>query len=255
MNYRSHLVIPDSHAHPSYDNKRFEWLGKLILDLKPDVVVHLGDFSDMPSLSSYDVGTKGFEGKRYSKDVECAIDAQERMFHPLRRAKKKLPQMEMLIGNHEYRINRAISYNAAQLDGVISIDDLQYKKFGWNVTPYRGGTPGIRTIDGINYAHFFTSGVMGRAISGIHPAYQLLSKQYQSCTQGHTHTTDYCLRTNAAGQFIQGMVAGVYQDWEADFAGVANDLWWRGVIMKRRVMNGTYDPEWIGLDAIKEAYS
>lgn len=28
-----HLVIPDSHAHPDYNNNRADWLGELIADV------------------------------------------------------------------------------------------------------------------------------------------------------------------------------------------------------------------------------
>lgn len=251
----SHLIIPDSHAHPDYHNKRFNWLGELIVDLKPDVVINMGDMSDMPSLCSYDKGTKGFEGRRYHKDIQSVLDAQERMFAPIKRAKKKRPRFVMLEGNHEHRIERAISTDAAHLEGIISLDDLQYEDFGWEFVKYNGSTPGIIEIDGIAYAHYFTSGIMGRAMGGVHPAYQLLTKQFMSCTQGHTHTTDYCVRTAANGRMIMGLVAGVYQDYFADFAGEANELWWKGVIFKQNVEKGQYDPQWISMEAIKKAYA
>ena len=35
------LIIPDAHAEPNYDNDRFAWLGNLIFEEKPDVVVCL----------------------------------------------------------------------------------------------------------------------------------------------------------------------------------------------------------------------
>lgn len=41
--------------------------------------------------------------------------------------------MYMLEGNHEYRINRAISTDAAKLDGIISLDDLRYKNLDGNL--------------------------------------------------------------------------------------------------------------------------
>ena len=237
-----HLVIPDSHAHPDHSNERFNWLGSLIADVKPDKVIMVGDWADMPSLSSYDFGTKGYEGRRYVKDIEAAVDAQERMFHEIRKRKKKQPKFVMLEGNHEHRITRAISADAAHLDGVISLADLSFEHFGWHFVPYNGGTPGIHEEDGVAYAHYFTSGVMGRPIGGLHPAYQLLAKQYQSCTQGHIHTTDYCVRTNAVGRNVHGLVCGVYQDYFADFAGEANNLWWPGVVVCHDVENGEYDP-------------
>ena len=70
------LIIPDGHAHPDYDNERFRALGKFIIKEKPEYIVCLGDLADLPSLSSYDRGTKGFEGRRYRKDVESVINAQ-----------------------------------------------------------------------------------------------------------------------------------------------------------------------------------
>jgi len=250
----SHLIIPDAHAHPDYHNNRFTWLGRLVVDLKPDKVVMLGDWADMPSLCSYDKGTKGYEGRRYKRDIDAAIDAQEKFFKPITAAKKKLPELVMLEGNHEHRINRAIDLDAVHLDGIIAMSDLKYEDFGWDVVPYTGSTPGIRVIDDIAYAHFFTSGIMNRPISGVHPAYHIVSKQFMSGTQGHTHTTDYCVRTAADSRMLHGMVAGVYQDYNPAFAGVANDLWWRGVIFKRNVHKGQYDPQWIGMDAIRKEY-
>jgi len=250
----THLVIPDSHAHPDYSNERFTWLGRLIVDLKPDVVIHLGDFVDMPSLCTYEERTREFEGRRYHKDVTSAIDAQEKLFAPIKAAKKKRPRFILLEGNHEHRISRAVNTDHHKLDGVISIDDLEFDKFGWEFISYNGATPGIVIVDGVAYAHYFASGIMNRAIGGEHPAYQMLMKQYMSCTQGHMHTTDFCIRTKADGDKIYGLVAGVYQDYYADWAGEANELWWRGVVVKRNVNNGMYDPEWIGIDRIRRQY-
>ena len=249
-----HLIIPDAHSHPSFHNNRFTWLGRMVADVKPDVVVCIGDWVDMPSLCSYDKGTSGYEGRRYKDDIASGIDAQEKFFAPIRETKKKMPKFYMLEGNHEHRITRAIESDAAHLEGIISLDDLRYTAFGWEFIPYNGTTPGIFVIDGIAYAHYFTSGIMGRPIGGLHPAYQLLAKQYQSCTQGHTHTTDYCIRTNAEGRDVQGLVVGCYQDYFADWAGEANTLWWSGVIVKRQVDRGSYDPEWVSMKAIKKEY-
>ncbi len=251
---KTHLIIPDSHAHPDHNNDRFEWLGRMVVDVKPDAVIMIGDWADMPSLCTYDTGTKGFEGKRYKHDIEAAVDAQERFFAPIKAAKKKRPKFYMLEGNHEHRITRAINSNAAHLDGLMSMSDLRYKRFGWRVVDYNGGTPGVVVIDGVAYAHYFTSGVMGRPIGGMHPGYQLITKQYQSCTQGHVHTTDYCVRTNAAGRNLHGLVVGCYQDYHADWAGEANALWWRGVIVKRAVRAGEYDPQWYGIEEVKRRY-
>ncbi len=246
---KTHLVIPDSHAHPDYHNKRFDWLGKLILDVKPDVVINIGDMADMPSLCSYDYGTKGFEGRRYKKDVASVIDANERMWYPMRNAKKRQPRKVFTLGNHENRITRAVEKDA-KLDGVLGLEDLELEAFGWEVRPFLE----IVMIDGVAYTHYFTSGVMGRPIGGMHPAYSLITKQYQSCTQGHSHTRDFCHRTRADGVDILGLSVGCYIDQRMDWAGPANDLWWSGVVLKTEVENGMYDHQWISMKTIKETY-
>ena len=65
-----HLIIPDTQVKPGVDLNYLAWVGKYIVEKKPDVVVQIGDFADMPSLSSYDTGKKSFEGRRYKDDIE-----------------------------------------------------------------------------------------------------------------------------------------------------------------------------------------
>lgn len=248
-----HLVIPDAHAHPDFHNKRFGYLGQLVRDVKPDTVIDIGDWADMPSLCEYEKGKGSFQSRRYAADIQASHDAEDRFWSPIREAKRALPRFVRLRGNHEQRIARAISLDPVKLEGIISLTDLDINR-NWEIVPYNGATPGIINIDGINYAHYFTSGVMGRPISGERPAHQLLQKQYESCVQGHAHVTDYCVRTNARGKHIHGLVVGVYQDYFADYAGAANDLWWRGVLVLRNVDGGRFDPQWISLDALKKTY-
>ena len=248
-----HLVIPDSHARPDYNNERFDWLGELIKEVRPDVVVNLGDGADMASLCSYDKGKKSFHGRTYRKDIDAFLDSQERLWSPIRRTKKRLPYSVYLVGNHEQRIDRAIELSP-ELDGTVSLDDLQLLEWYDQVRDYDGGTPGVLELDGIHYAHYFVSGIMGRPIGGEHPAHALVTKRLVSSTCGHSHIADYCIRTNGDGRKVYGCVAGVYQDYRASFAGAANDLWWKGVVLKTNVENGCYDIQWISMDTIRKEY-
>lgn len=250
---KTHLFVTDIHAHPQHNNKRAEWLGELVNDVKPDVVVVGGDVWDMPSLSSYDKGRKSFQGRTYSADVDAGLDWTDRFFSTVRKAKKKQPRYVYLEGNHEHRIPRAIDIQP-ELEGTIGIDDLQLERYYDDIVPYTGGTPGVIEIDGISYAHYFVSGVMGRPISGEHPAYSLISKQYGSCSAGHLHTADYAIRTGAAGNKLHGLLGGCFFDYSSDFAGESNRLYWRGVTIKRGVDKGQYDPEFISLQRLKKVY-
>lgn len=252
----THLVIPDQHAHPDYNNDRADWLGKLIKDLKPDVLVNLGDAADMASLSSYEKGTKGFIGRAYEKDINAHLEFQDRMLSPLRKSKKKQPYRIVLEGNHEHRVTKAINVQP-ELEGEkfgISFKDFDFDKNYHDVVRYSGSTPSVYSIHGVSYAHFFVSGVMGRPIGGEHHAYSLINKQFSSCTCGHSHLMDLAVRTRVDGTRIMGHVAGVYQDYRSDWAGTVNDLWWSGVVIKRNVDNGVYDPEFVSLERLRKEY-
>jgi hypothetical protein len=250
---RTHLVIPDPHAHPNHHNKRADLLANLIIDLRPDAVICLGDGPDMPSLCGYDRGKKSFQGRTYRADVDAWLDFQERMWAPVKRRKKKLPDSYFIEGNHDERIERAIQLQP-ELEGAIGIKDLELERYWNEVVRYDGRTPGILCLDDINYAHYFVSGVMGKPISGERPAYSLIAKQYESCTQGHVHTLDYSVRTTVGGRKVHGLVAGVFIDYHCDWAGSSQDLWWKGVTIKRNVEGGSYDPQFVSLKALQKEY-
>lgn len=254
----SHLVIGDSHSKPGVDNDRFERLGKLCLDLRPDVIIDMGDWADMESLSSYDKGRRSFEGRRYTKDVEAARDARDRFNKPIERynsrqrkngKKQYLPHKVSLLGNHEHRIERATD-STPELHGTISSKDLGAEQFGWVEHPFLNNV----TLDGVTYSHYFTSGVMGRPIGGEYPAASLLKKKFVSCTAGHNHLRDFCERTRVDGQKILGLSTGCHFDHWEDWAGDANTMYWRGVVLCKNVVNGYYNPEFIDIKEIEDRY-
>jgi hypothetical protein len=247
------LVIPDPHATPGSSNVRAEYLSNLITDIRPDVVVVMGDTADMPSLSSYDKGTKAFVGKSYAKDIEAHADFQDRMWSRVKKSKKKLPRRVTLIGNHEQRISRAVNLQP-ELEGTITYKDLELEHWYNDIVYYVGATPGSITIDGICFAHFIVSGNSGRPISGQHHAYSLLAKQFTSCVVGHSHTLDYSVRTRADGRKIHGLVSGCFVDGVPSYAGLGGEHWWRGVCLLRDANEGNYDLQMISMKALQDAY-
>ena len=252
----THLVIPDAHAKYGQDMRRFHWLGRIIVAELPDTIVCLGDLADMPSLSSYDKGTRGFEGRRYWKDVEAAHTALEIInsyivkYNKDRNYKKYNPRMVMLYGNHENRIVRATN-SSSELDGTIGLGDLQYEEFGWETVPFLEEID----IDGVAYSHYFVSGVMARPIGGEHPATMLLNKRHKSCTAGHLHLADWSQRTVVGGQHIMGCLAGCYLEDEEEYVPASvNQMWWKGLVIKRNVVDGVYDPQFLSLNTIKRMF-
>lgn len=156
------MVIPDVQAKPGVDFSYLRRIGMYALEKRPDRLVCGGDFSDMPSLSSYDKGKKSFEGRRYKRDVESAQYAMHALLGPIREYNEAhpkrtyTPEMDLVLGNHENRTNRAVE-DDAKLDGVLSIKDLGYEEFGWRVHNFLE----VIVIEGVAFSHYFTSGVMG----------------------------------------------------------------------------------------------
>lgn len=247
-------MVPDTHAHPEHHNDRADWLGALIAEIKPDVLIHIGDSADMSSLSTYDKGKRQFQGRNYKADIGAHCDFQERMFAPIKRLKRKLPFSVFCIGNHEHRISRAIDLSP-ELDGAISMKDLCLNEWYDEVVDYSGGTPGIINIDGITYAHYFVGGIAGRPLGGIHAGYAIATKKFSSATCGHSHLFDTSWHVDLRGNPVIGTVVGCYQDYDNDWAGEVAQLWNRGVVIKRYVDGrGGYDLEWVSLNTLKEVY-
>ena len=171
----------------------------------------------------------------------------------MKRAKKKKPRCVFLEGNHEERQRRLLEQQP-ELQGTIDFKDFNLESYYDDIIRYKGQTPGVIEIDGILYAHYFVTGISGRGVSGEHPAFSLITKHFKSATMGHTHTFDYSVRTDGSGKRLHGLVAGVYQHYDSDWAGELCKLWSRGVVIKREVSQGDYDLQWLSLESLKKEY-
>src|SRR3990167_3739832 len=251
-----HLVIPDTQIKGGIDTSFLTDIGNYIVDKKPDVIIHIGDYADMPSLSSYDAGKKVFEGRRYKDDLIAAHNGMRELLTPLwefnsraRKNKEKqyYPRMVLTLGNHEDRISRAINSDP-KLDGTIGLEDLKYEDFGWEVYPYLQPVH----IDGVAYAHYFTSGIMGRPVTSSR---QLVIKKHQSCTMGHVQNWEIHRETRADGTPVIGLFAGSCYLHNEDYLGPQGNSYDRGIWMKHEVHDGSYHPMYVSLQYLKKRYA
>lgn len=248
------IVFTCSHADPKVNNNRFSWLGELIFDIKPDYVVDLGDGADMRSLNTYDSRyPEAVAMQSYEQDINYYNDGQERLRWKFRLQKKKRPAWFGFEGNHEYRIKKAIQLDP-RLEGTnygISFRHLQTDQWFTEYHEYSNGAPAIYNYDGIDYAHYISAGNYGTAMSGEHHAFNLLKKRMRSATVGHSHKRNIYFRDDAKAI---GLVAGCYKGAPEGWAGQANDEWYSGVIIKRDLDNGYYDPEFVSYKRLRETY-
>jgi hypothetical protein len=254
----THIVIPDTQAKDGVPTDHLRWIGQYIVDEFKDksvTVIHLGDHADMPSLSLYDKGKKSMEGRRYTADIDAANEAWAILNAPLvalnkQRAKTKHkgwnPERHILIGNHEDRIMRAVEGDA-QLEGVISLDDLDYERSGWKVVPFKE----ILWLDGVAYSHFFYNPMTGKPFGGnVESRLKTIGHTF---TMGHQQTLMYGLRF-VAGKSQHGLVAGACYLHDEDYKGPQGNAHWRGIIVKHEVRDGSYDPMFVSLDYLCRRY-
>lgn len=247
------LVLPDVQAKPGNDFSFLTSIGNYIVAKKPDVIVNIGDFADMESLSTYDRGLKSFEGRSYQKDIWAAREAMDALLTPIfeynkhakqNKNKQYKPRMVLTLGNHENRINRAINEDR-KLDGLISTDDLPYQD--WTVHPFLE----VVVIEGIAFSHFFTSGLMGRPIT---TAQALLTKQHMSCVAGHQQGRQIAFGKRADGKGMTSLIIGSCYEHHEDYLGSQGNIHWRGLYLLHGCKDGEFDECAVPLSYIKEHY-
>jgi len=252
---RTHAVIPDCQVKPGHDVTYLSLIGMYLAEKKPDVIVQIGDFADMPSLSSYDVGKKSFEGRRYRDDVDASRFAMRALLDPIRERQNRdksrkikvwSPEMYLTLGNHENRINR-VTESDARLDGTIKIEDLGYEEFGFKVSQFLDPL----FVDGIAYCHYFTSGVMGRPVGN---ARLLVQKKFQSCVQGHHQHWDIHRTVRADGKAVTGLFVGSCYEHDEDYLGPQGNHYDRGFWMLYEVDDGNFQPHYITLSYLRKRY-
>ena len=246
---RVHLVIPDCQVKPGVCTDHLEWIGNYIVDKKPDVLVQIGDFADIDSLNSYTKGKRESEGKRLAKDISSVVHAMERLLKPIHdynrtAAVKYQPEMHLTLGNHEFRMEREVEENA-KLEGMFDMGDLGYADNGWKVHDFLE----VVKIDGVEYAHYFTSGNKGQPVTS---AAALLRERQNSATMGHVQHTDMAFHKKT--QNI-ALFAGICYLHDEKYLGPQGNQTRRQIIMKHEVEDGRYDPMFVSLRYLQKRYS
>lgn len=211
MGVKRHLVIPDCQIRKDDDLYFLRKIGEYSATMRPDNIICLGDFADLPSLSAYDKGTGKAWNQTYQEDIDAAKAGMEVLMDPITKAsnrsiknKKKVwrPKLDLMLGNHEERLMRYANAHP-ELQGKISYADLGYEHFGWTVHDYLKPV----SIDGIMYCHFIPNPMTGKPYSGS--ASNILQKVGSSFVVGHKQGCDVATRNlPLTGQAQWGIIVG-----------------------------------------------
>lgn len=251
-----HLIIADTQCKPGHDLSYMSALGEYIAHKRPNVIVHIGDHWDFPSLSSYDKGKKSFEGRRLKADIEAGNEGMRLLLAPIlalqetqRRGKRKVytPRMIFCMGNHEARFDR-LSEDMPELDGFVGTETLELKELGWEVYPFLKPV----VVDGINYVHYLANPMTGKPYSGT--ALNRLKTVGASYIVGHTQLLDIAIRPTLDGRMQLGIVNGACYPHDEDYKGPQGNTHFRGVIMLHEVADGFGLPMPVSLGYLMQRY-
>ena len=232
------------------------WLGKYICDQRPDIIVHLGDHWDLPSLSSYDKGTASIEGKRLAADIAAGIKGMDLIEQPLevlrnmqKRYKKAVyePRKVFLLGNHEQRLERYVNTHP-ELVGTLGYESFGLIEKGWEVYDFLE----IVNVENILFSHYFANPMSGRPYSG--KAASLIQRIGKSFVQGHRQELDYTCRELCDGTRQVGIVAGAFYQHEEGYKGYQGNKHWRGVVVLHECENGAADPMFVSMGFLERKY-
>lgn len=245
---KRHLILPDTQVKKGVPMDHFRWIGRAILDYSPDIVIHLGDHYDFPSLSRHDErGSMATEGARIEDDIEAGNRALSLLADSYKGFSGK---RYLLRGNHENRLDRAINTDP-RLAGTLGYHLLNDKKLGWQVIDYFCGAPGQIKLDGVVYAHYFAAVNTGRPVGGT--AANKLNHIGESFVQGHVQGYDPGLKQYATGRVRKGIVAGSCYIHDEDYKGMANNHW-RGIVVLNEVHDGQFCEMPLSLDYLCRKY-
>lgn len=258
------LPIPDCHVEPNQSQERFNKLGNLILDKKPDIILFMGDFVSLSSLSRWDSDKKlTMEGKRYINDITAANEALDLILKPyyhylfkcnsywkVGKAKQYSPKIYYLGGNHEYWLQRYVELNP-QMEGHIDVPkDLKLQNRNIEFVPYKKYVE----IDNILFTHVPINAAQ-QPVGGKYALHRALELTAKSIVFAHTHKWEQtAIHRHAGGNLIQALTCGCYFEETPVYAEDCIHSYWKGVSILTTNGKGNFDAEQISLDRIYSTY-
>jgi hypothetical protein len=241
--FKKTLVIADAQVRPGVPMQHLAAISKYIEAKRPDTIVCLGDFADLPSLSHYSLAIEK-EGQRYARDLASVHEGMAKLMDWQKRCKGYRPRLVMTLGNHEERIPRTVK-ECPNLEGIIGMKDLRYEDHGWECHDFLK----VVTVGGVEFSHYFTSGVMGRPVSS---AAALLRSRQSSAVMGHVQMVDLAIHPKTQRMAI---FAGLTNLHDEAYLGPQGNSTRRQVIMLHEVKEGRFDPMFVSLGFLRREYA
>lgn len=254
------LVIPDTQVKAGVPIDHIRAAGNYIVKHKPDHIVVLGDWYDMPSLSRFNTNLEA-EGLKIKADIDAGDDAMMALMMPIinynskRKTQKKgpyKPKLTYIVGNHDpqVRIPRLLDDHPI-LQGFLKEDTTAFLEgLGFEVVPFLQ----IKNIEGIRFSHYIQNphSLKGSPLGGQIDT--MLKNAGHSFIMGHQQTYKMGKHYLSDGTQRLGIVAGSFYEHEERYMGPQGNRHWRGIIQLNEVGGGSADVCELSIDYLKRKY-
>ena len=192
------LVIGDLHQDPRHENRLdvLTWIARHASATRPDRIIQIGDWSTWDSVSVHDRNDtrKGHLKPSIKQDLEN-LQASLRAWR-LGINEGWRPKATMLMGNHEYRVER-FENATPEAYGIHTLArDETFLQFGWQTRPYGE----LYYVQGVAFTHHPINGA-GRAFGGKTGPQRAANDSLVPIVSGHTHRRQVhdCPKIGGAG--------------------------------------------------------
>ena len=242
------LYFTDAHDRVDLPQDRFAWLGKLIADEEPDLVVCGGDLADFDSVNTH-ARNETYEGKlkpAFAKDLASLNNALTliKSGHSL-----KIP-FHITLGNHEHRIKRFENANP-EMFGIL---DYAFRdiltEHGWRITNFKH----YLNIDGVEFTHAPIN-AMGREIGGKNAASNVASNSLFDIVYGHTHKREefVAAKLGPDNRAVRAYNGGCFlpADYRMDYAQCSMNRWDYGCSVIEIWRGRIHSISWISMEELE----
>jgi hypothetical protein len=290
MMARKHGIIPDTQAKPGVPLNHMPWVGDYFAEKKPDVLIHVGDHWDMPSLSHYDKGTMAAEGRAYMDDIRAGNYSMDLLMGPIRREQRRqLRHVQRRVWRKLDRASKAYVDRCLEAGRCLPDCPPQLLPYLWlvrlvfcignheqrimrhvNANPELRGTLSYDSfnlkahgwevhdflhavkIDGVSYQHYVPQPNTGRPWGGM--AEPRLKSIGYSFTSGHEQGKKAGERYLQNETVQRALVVGSCYLHNEEYKGPQGNHHWRGIVLKHEVARGNYDLMEVSLSYLRRRY-
>lgn len=173
------VCVGDAHDTPAIpDKSRFEWIGKYVRAIKPDVLIQIGDFADLDSLNTH-IPNETYHGRAKPTFMADMASFNEALGHIDCDGIEK----HCTLGNHERRLY-LFEDRAPEAYGMMQFE-LQriFERHKWTFSPYGE----ITFYGGVGFVHAALNR-LGKTYGGKNAEQTIANDCLHDLVIGHSHT-------------------------------------------------------------------